>query len=257
MLGSEREEKILQILKQKNNCTIYELANALYVSESTMRRDLTKMEQKGLVNRTFGGVIINSDPSSAETSVFLREKQNLKEKRSLAKIAVRYLKDNAIVFMDSSTTTLQIVTMLNQFKNLFIITNGVTLANELALRTKHNITLVGGSIMPSTKSTLGSSAEDMLRNFHADVCIMSTAAADLNFGLSEQVEGQSKVKRIMLANSALSIVMVDHSKFNKIALSKTCDIKDVDVLIYNGKLDPEYKKIAPKTTFIDSMPSEN
>lgn len=255
MLDSAREEKILAILKEQNTCTIYGLAQALFVSESTMRRDLTKMEQKGLVTRTFGGVVINSDPSNQETSVFLREKQNLKEKRSLAHAAASYLHNQAIVFLDSSTTSLQIVSMLNAFKGLVIITNGVLIANELALKTKHHITLVGGTILPSTKSTLGSSAEEMLRNYHADFAIMSTAALDVNFGFSEQVEDQSRVKQIMIANANQSIVMVDHSKFDKISLYRTCGLSDVDVVLYNGSLDPKYAKMAPDTTFcnVDSI----
>ena len=93
----------------------------------------------------------------------------------------------------------------------------------------------------------------MLQTYHADFAIMSTAGVDLNFGFSEQVEGQSRIKRIMIANAATKIAMVDHSKFDRINLCHTCDIKDMDVIIYNGQLNPEYPKKAPSVQWIDAL----
>lgn len=251
MLDAERTEKILEILKVKNSCTVYDLANKLYTSESTIRRDLARMEQKGLITRTFGGAILKSNSNIEDSSFFLREKQNLKEKRALAREAVRFIEPNSAIFLDSSSTCLQLVTMLQQFKNLLVITNGLIVANELIIKTRHDVILLGGKIKASTNSVLGSAAEEMLRGYHASLCIMSTSGIDKDFGFSELTEEQARLKKIMIENSSKSIALVDTGKFNKKSLAHTCDIKDVSVIITNGPVPEDYKALAPKVEFIE------
>lgn len=252
MIDSKRSEQILDILKAKNSVTVYDLATKLYTSESTIRRDLARMEQKGLVTRTFGGAILKSDSAIEDSSFLLREKQNIKEKRALAKEAVRFIEPNSALFLDSSSTCLQLVSMLSQFKNLLIITNGLIVANEIILRTKHDVILLGGKIKPSTNSVLGSSAEEMLRGYHASLCIMSTSGFDQEFGLSELTEEQARLKKIMIENSNVSIALVDQRKFGKKSLAHTCDIKDVSIVITNQSVPLSYKEAAPKTVFIEA-----
>jgi DeoR/GlpR family transcriptional regulator of sugar metabolism len=259
MLNSEREEKILSILGEKNACTVYELSEKLYVSESTIRRDLTSMEHRGLVTRTFGGVILKSGPSIEDTSFFLREKENLQEKRALVKEASAYIQSNSAIFIDSSTTCLQIVSLLNDFKNLLIITNGIMIANEIVAKTKHKVILLGGEIQPSTNSVLGTRAEEMLKCYHANLAILSTYNADPLFGFSEQTENQSFLKKIMIANAEKSIMLVAAEKVGKKALSKTCDVSDIDIVISEQELAPIYHEKAPETTFIvlDKIPNKD
>ena len=120
MLDLERNEQILAILRENKACTVYELSQKLFVSESTIRRDLSRMEQKGLVTRTFGGAILKSNPIMEDTSFFLREKENLQDKRALVKEALPFIQNNMAIFVDSSTTCLQMATMLNEFSDLII-----------------------------------------------------------------------------------------------------------------------------------------
>jgi DeoR/GlpR family transcriptional regulator of sugar metabolism len=250
MLDLERDEKILAVLQEKTACTVYELSQVLYVSESTVRRDLSRMEQKGLITRTFGGAIIKSNPVFEDTSFFLREKENLQEKRALCRQAVSYIQSNTSLFIDSSTTCLQIASMLNDVKNLLIVTNGLMIANELVTRTKHRVTVLGGDIQPSTNSVLGSNAEKMLSGLHAALSILSSSAVDLHFGFSEQAEGQASLKKIMLANSDRSIFLIHDSKINKKSLAQTCAVKDASIIISTAAFPDEYLKAAPLTQFV-------
>ena len=250
MLDLERDEQILAQLKEKNACTVYELAQKLYVSESTIRRDLTRMEQKGLVTRTFGGVIIKKATGIDDSSFFLREKENLQEKRALAKEAAAFIQSNTAIFIDSSTTCLQIVSLLNDFHNLLVITNGLTIANEIVMKTRHRVTLLGGTIQPATNSVLGARTEKMVASYHADLAILSTYSLDPEFGFSEQTEEQSDIKKIMISNSNQSIMLVGSNKPDHKALAKTCDIGDVSIIISTNPLSEEYHRSAPKTRFI-------
>lgn len=254
MLDLEREEQILSFLKEKNSCTVYELAQKLFVSESTIRRDLTKMEQKGLVTRTFGGAIIKKEMAFEDTSVFLRRKENILEKRELCHKAVTYIQSNTAVFIDSSTTCLQISSMLKDLTNLLIITNGLMLANELVARTKHRVTILGGDVQPSTNSSLGPGAEKALDSLHASLAILSASAVDVAFGFSEQTAELASLKRIMVKNATRTIFLIGDSKIGHENLAKTCDLKDASVLISNSPLPEEYHQAAPHCEFVVTGP---
>lgn len=250
MLDLERDEQILEILQKKKGCTVYELSKQLFVSESTVRRDLTRMEQKGLVTRTFGGAILKSTPTIEETSFYLREKENLQVKRSLVRAALPFIQEDSAIFLDSSSTTLQIVTMLNDFKNLRVITNGLAIANELVTKTKHQVTLVGGDIQPASNSVLGSRAEAMVSGYHAKLAIMSTAGVDPDFGFSEATEQSADLKRMMSDCAEKTIVLFDETKIDRKNLANAFPLEKADIIISSMPLSQAYKLKAPQSTFV-------
>jgi DeoR/GlpR family transcriptional regulator of sugar metabolism len=251
MLDLAREKQIIEILKQKNACSIYDLAQALYVSESTVRRDLARMERKGLITRIYGGAMLKPSTSMDDTSFFMRESENLQEKRSLAKAALSYVRSGMTIFLDSSTTTLQIVTMLSAFDNLLIVTNGLFSANEVTTKTNHRAMIVGGAIEKSTNSALGTYADTMVSTLHAQLAILSTSGFDPEFGFSQQSEDQATIKRLMIKNAEKVIFLVSKSKVGKKTLAHTCDIKDADVVITDCELPEAYLAAAPETEFIN------
>ena len=243
MYDIERQNKILEILAEKKSISVNKLSELLYASGATIRRDLAKMERKGLVVRTFGAVMINARTTNKETSFEFREKTNIIEKRTLCQKAVEFLKDNSTLFIDSSTTLLHIVPYLNNFTNLTIITNGLFIANEIINQTKHHVIVVGGTIQPNTNSILGPLAHLCLSRFHADVVLMSCGALDFSFGLSESSVDAAEFKQCMIENADRVIVLCDESKFHHRALFQTCQIDKIDVLISEKKYTEEEKKL--------------
>lgn len=250
MYDLEKEKQIISILRNKQFDNIANLANALYVSESTLRRMLVKMEQKGIITRTYGGVYLKSESETEHLSVELREKQNLVEKKALVKKAIEFIEDDTAIFIDSSTTCLQIAPLLNDFKNLTIITNGLNLAYELMLKTQHKIMVVGGNIQFHTNSIVGSLAEKMMSDVHVSLAIFSTSEMDAEFGFSEKSAEQASFKNLMVHNAARSLYLVDDSKIDHKSLFKTCDLKDVSIIVTKKSLDKRYFQAAPKTLFV-------
>ena len=231
MYDIERQRKILDILKDNKSHSVYELSDQLYASAATVRRDLTKMEQKGLITRTFGAVMLNPNPTNRESAFELREKINVVEKRSLCQKAVTFLHDNISVFIDSSTTLLHIVPFLNSFKNVTIITNGLFIANEIIAHTSCNLMLCGGQVQANTNSILGPKAISDIRNFHADLALISCGGFDLDYGFSESTIDSAEIKKTMCANSDKAIVLADESKYGKKILYRSTTLSDIDVLI--------------------------
>lgn len=231
MYDIERQQKILDILSERKTISVNKLSELLYCSGATTRRDLVRMEQKGLVTRTFGAVMLNANASNRETSFELREKNSISEKRILCQKAVDFIRNNSTIFMDSSTTLLHLVPFLKNFTNLTIITNGLVIANEIIYQTKHSVIVVGGMVQPNTNSILGSMALSDLSRFHADLTLISCGGIDLDFGLSESTIDSAEIKKYMVNHAEESICLFDSTKTQKKKSFKTCQIEDIDILI--------------------------
>ena len=237
MYDIEREKKILEILEQRGTVGVNRLATLVFCSGSTIRRDLTKLEKKGLVKRSFGFVSLVREIGTEETSFSAREILNISLKKRLSKQASFEIKNSQTIFIDSSTTLLFIVPFLHAYKNLLIITNGLRIATEIITRTNHKVIILGGEVHPHTNSALGSSVINQAAGFHADLFLSSCAGVSFDFGFSEASYDIAETKKRMLANATHKVFVFDKSKFGQNKTFKTCDITGVDAVIVPGDLD--------------------
>ncbi|HIU45174.1 MAG TPA: DeoR/GlpR transcriptional regulator [Candidatus Enteromonas pullicola] len=235
----ERQNEIYEILKQKKSISVDKLTKLLYVSQSTIRRDLTEMEKQGLVKRTYGGVVLQESPNE-ETSLLLRETINVREKKKIAEIASRLLKDNLSVFIDSSSTCTYLVPYMKNFKNLNIVTNGLRIGLLLSEQTSCQIFLASGYIHSRSNSILGNLTVKTLERLHCDLSIISCSGLDLGFGLSETTIDQSEVKIAMAENSNRIILLADHSKFDDAKLFKSIPLSKIDCIVTDQRPSEEY-----------------
>ena len=231
MYDIEREKAILKILEQRGTIGVNRLASLVYCSGSTIRRDLTKLEKKGLVKRAFGSVSLSNEIATEEISFSSRELVNISTKKKLSKAAASCISNSQIVFIDSSTTLFHIVPYLNELKNLLIVTNGLKIAAEITSRTSHKVVMIGGEVQPHTNSTLGSSSIKQAAAFHTDICLLSTTGVSLDFGFSEASYDSALLKKQMIENSSKNIMVFDESKFGQKKAFRTCDIKKADAII--------------------------
>jgi DeoR family fructose operon transcriptional repressor len=238
MLISERHQKILSILQTEKTISIQKLVKVLYVSEATLRRDLTKMEQQGLLQRTYGGATI-IESSSKESSILIREQTQIKEKRKIAIKCLDILKDNYSYFIDSSSTVGHLLYHLNNFKDLTVITNGLNNAIILTQTTKANVFLTSGMVYTKTNSILGIDTIEYIRKFNCNSFLFSCSGISPE-GITEANFEQSLVKKEMLKHSKEHILLVDHTKFNKIFLCRNCGFEDIDYIITDEVPEQEY-----------------
>ena len=239
MYDIERQNKILELLQDGKPHNVYDLSQEIYVSNATIRRDLIKMENKGLVTRTFGAVVLNIKKPNDETSFQLRENINLKEKMALCAKAATFLSDNMTLFIDSSSTLLNIVPYLNKYNNLIIITNGLYVGADIITKTNHKLILVGGEVHPATNSLTGNIAFKNLSSFHADLSLMSCAGYDIRDGFFETSLDVSELKKEMVLNSDKTIVIFDNSKFGNKMLAKSFTVNQITNIITDHKFSEE------------------
>lgn len=239
MYDNERYDKILEILKEKKKVTVDKLVKELYISPATARRDLEAMSKKGLLKRVHGGAVLFSS-SNEESSLFIREELNKKEKREICEKAISFIQSNQSIFLDSSSTVLHLVPLLNQFKSLTLVTNGLSTAMAIKNNTTFRAFIPGGFIQNQSNSLLGHTTINELQNLFVNICIISCAGFDFNQGITEASIEQAEIKRTMIKNSSKRILLVDSSKFGKSFISKICNINDINTIITDKNISQEY-----------------
>ena len=115
--------KIFDIVQKKGEATVAHLAETLFVSQMTVRRDLIELEKNGMLTRYHGGAI--AIDSKSVVPINLRMKMGENEKKVLARIAHKHLKDDMYVYIDSSSTCMYIIPHLQKYKNVTVVTNSV------------------------------------------------------------------------------------------------------------------------------------
>src|SRR5699024_2040203 len=143
MLPLERQRKLLEFLKQKRASTVSDLATLFQVHEATIRRDLTKLEKKGLMMRTHGGAMLEEEVHS-ELPFQERESIQYEEKRRIGIRAAELIDDGDNIILDSGTTTLHIAKAIVDRKNLTVITNDINIAATLRFATSIKVMVTGG-----------------------------------------------------------------------------------------------------------------
>ena len=174
MLNKEREQEIINILKVSNGfVTVKSLCDALYASESSIRRDLKSLEKRGLVKRTYGGAELVTNFSTIIT-FNQRTQQNVNAKRNIAKKAASLIKDGDIVFLDQSSTTFYLVNEIMNRNGLTIVTNNTEILIGLA---NSNLKVIssGGYLSSENRNCLiGGDARETFENIYADIMFFST-----------------------------------------------------------------------------------
>ena len=242
MLDNERQIKIIEILEKEKKVTVNDLVKTLFASPATIRRDLSEMANRGLLKRIHGGAILYAS-SSQESSILIRENSNKDEKLMVCAKAVEYIKNNQSIFLDSSSTVANLVEYLNERKYLTIITTGLSCASLLTQKTPFTIYIPGGFIQSQSNSITGSTVIESLQKLHTDVFVFSCSGLSLDGVISEATIEQSEIKKTMANNSATRILLVDSSKIGKKYLAESVNLKDVDILITDKKLDLKLQEV--------------
>ena len=237
MLLEERHQSLFDYLTQKKSATVSELSVLLFVSEATIRRDLTVLEKQGLLKRSHGGAVL-FESNNDETSLLVREQKNVQQKQQIAQLALDFISSNSTIFMDSSSTAGMIIPFLKQYKFLTIITNG--LKNALALSQHHTVKtyITGGFVNPQSTSAVGSDSIDYITNMNAHVAFISCGGISGKNGITDASFEQARLKKEMLNNAKVKVLLCDDSKFDTVYMCRTCGFEDIDYIITNKLPDP-------------------
>lgn len=233
MSNFERKMQIIDLLNHCNGVMSMEkLSRQMFVSRSTLRRDLIQMEKEGMILRHHGGISL-IPRSAAENSVELRKMENPDKKSAIARRAAPFIHDNMVLFLDSSSTVSYLLPILKSVQNLTVVTNGIHVASQLNTADNLKCYLCPGLLKHKSLSIIGEYAIEFLNNFRAETVFFSCKAIRPQ-GIFEGDDSQALYKRNMLRNSDKKILLCDNSKEFATGYFKLVEFSDIDMIISNA-----------------------
>lgn len=228
MKGQHRLDKIVAYLKNHTLVTVEQLVDAVEASPATIRRDLIKLDEQGVISRSHGGVALRSfEPSQPTTNE--KQLRSPAEKRAIARFAASMVQAGDAVVLDAGTTMLELAKCLTHLP-LRVITVDLHIALFLSEFRQIEVTIVGGRIDDSSQSCIGEFGRKMLRSVYPDIAFMSCNSWSVEKGVTTPTEEKAGLKQEIIANAQRKILLADsskygaHSLFNVAPLSRFTDI---------------------------------
>lgn len=242
----DRRNKIIEILTQQGRVKVVELSKLFGTSEVTIRNDLSELDNMGLLERIHGGAV-SAYRAYYNMSLHERMKTNEEEKRRIALEASKLISDGDTLMVNSGTTTLFTVQELRSTKNLTIVTNSLSIAQETGHYRNIHVILLGGNFDPQYQFTYGDDAINQLSRYRANKLILSVDGISLNNGITTFHHLEADVSRQMAARVNKTIVVADYTKIGRTSFAHINSIDGVDILISDQKANQEeLNKIAKR-----------
>ena len=224
-----RQAEILRIARHHGSVAVSDLARSLDVSLETIRRTVRPLVDAGELLKSHGRIAPASPGDEAPFERRLRE--NAAEKRRIAAHVAASIEDGDSVMIDTGTTTSLLARELLAKRGLTIVTNSSDVARTLATVNGNRVYMAGGELHGDNGAAFGPSAIEFVRRFAVRHAVISIAAINERSGLMDYHLAEAEFARIVLQCGERRLVATDHTKFNRAALVKVCDLSDVDVLV--------------------------
>ena len=234
---SERQKQILEILNARTYISVNELAKLTFTSASSIRRDLSYLQDNGMVKRLHGGVSL-SEPINNVASFYDRAHKNVKGKRIIAQKAARLLKDGQSVLLDSSTTATFLLPFIAKLCGITLFTNNLTTALS-AIELGINTNCLGGHSVNGSSSLSGPETFKALSDITADIMFFSSQSLDASGNISDSTQEENFTRKVMLSSSKTKVFLCDSEKFGTSTTYKLCTLEDIDYAVF----DEEYKDL--------------
>ncbi|MBO0958348.1 DeoR/GlpR transcriptional regulator [Neobacillus sp. MM2021_6] len=237
MLTPERHRIILQLLKDKNIVKIQEIMELTNCSESTIRRDLSQLEEQKFLKRIHGGAQ-RLQGKLQEPSMIEKSSKNLQEKRRIAKYAASLVEAGDCIYLDAGSTVVEMIEYL-PLKDIVVVTNGIMHISPLVNK---GITtyLIGGLTKLKTNAIIGRGALVSLDLYRFDKCFIGVNGIHPQFGFTTPDQEEALVKQKAISLTREAFVLADNSKFAEISFAKIADIHEVAII--TNDLDEETEK---------------
>ena len=235
MLTEERFAKIVKIVNQEGTVTVLELAQAIGISESTIRRDLNQLDKLGRIRKVHGGAtaaVLMSD--GHERNMQEKYSRNIEEKRAIAAYSATLVHPNDFVFLDAGSTTEQMAEYLEE-NTAFYVTNGITLAQKLAARGFKTM-LLAGRVKASTDAVIGMEAVSSLAQYHFTRGFFGTNGITVAEGFTTPDLEEAANKRAAMEHCRQCYVLADNSKFDTLSNVSFGELSKAKIITTKGNV---------------------
>ena len=238
----EREDKIIDILIKKQSMSVEEISKELFISMPTVRRDLIKLENKGIIIRTRGGATLKNKSADTKIPWIMREQEQGEAKRIIGKKAASLIKDGDTIMLDATTSSISIIPYLADFHDIIVITSSAKASIMLGNMGIKNIS-TGGLMIDKSYSFMGDDAERTIKNYNADIVFFSCRSLSLDGYICDNSLEENSLKRAMLNQSKKKVFLCDSSKINRTSLNNLCHISEIDEIICEKEIPENFIKM--------------
>lgn len=254
-MSNERRSRIVKLVNSNGYMSLEDLGKELNVSQSTLRTDLDALDKDQQLIRLRGVAISKYLKGSyiyeggvGDNRAYLADRLIEEEKQAIAQSCLRLLTLRDAVFLDTSNTNYVFAQLLADTPQLFlsVLTNSLDIFQQLRSCNHINTVLTGGDYESSTNSLVGEHAIRFIEGFYANYAFITARGFDPQLGVGAYYSRNTAVRRAMSANSANTVVVSDHSKFDNVGVEIVCPWNQVDYLVTDLPLGLEYQNIVTK-----------
>lgn len=238
MLPTQRRQAILAEVRQRSAVAADDLAREFDVSVETIRRDLRDLQQKGLLDRVYGGATQPAGRSS-EGTFAARSTRHIQAKRAIARLAAALAEPGETIIIDVGTTALEVARALPAGFRGRVLTNSVPAALELSGREHVEVMLSGGQVRGGDAACSGATADSFFQEFYADRAFLGSGGVHPEAGLTDYYPAEVVVRRTIIAHTAACYVLADSSKLGAIAVHRVCPLDRVTAFLTDDAADPD------------------
>ncbi|TVX98708.1 DeoR/GlpR family DNA-binding transcription regulator [Cohnella terricola] len=239
MLAVTRHQSILELLQSQGTVQVSELSERFDVTSKTIREDLEKLEEKGLLKRIHGGAIGRSDENEPMLPLQIPNTQRIKEKEAIALHALRYIREDDIIALDAGSTTLEIAKKIPDMP-LTVLTNDLFIIRELMPKERIRLVVPGG--YRHRNVLIGNDALEWLTRLNVQKTFLSATGVHDKFGLSVFTGEMLELKKAYVSCAKEIYAVADHAKFDRAALQTFAAMEDLDLLITDDGLSEETRR---------------
>jgi DeoR/GlpR family transcriptional regulator of sugar metabolism len=234
---ADRKVDLIRLIQENEPISVNDLAQTAGLSQSTLRRELRRFADDGLVKLNVGQVALAT--SSEEMPFAFRQMLNIDLKRKIACATLDLIQNGETIFIAGGTTTLELARLLPRQRRLTVITNAIRVLNLLIDVPGIELMVLGGAVRPGEQTIHGHLTEWGVHQFRADKLIYGIEAINLQHGITHSQIVEVSTDRALASTAAQVIVLADHTKFGKVAPAFVLSLDKVHVLVSDQGLPVE------------------
>ena len=243
MRKNERQQRIVELLKNYGTLDVASLCRMFQVSAITIRRDLYELQEQNLIVRSHGGAILPPDNGASERAYELRLARRIPEKKAIAREALKLIQDGNRVFFDSSTTVYALAKMIESSQHFSVVTDTLPTAMELNYREHVQVICLGGELKKSTGSCVGMFAEQVLSCMYFDTAFIGLPSISPEGIMTVSSDTELEIKKMVISRSDQLVILADSSKLRRPDFFMLGDIEQADILITDSGMPESFMKL--------------
>lgn len=242
MLAEERRFQIREILAVQRTVTASDLCDRLKVTAATIRRDLATLEKDGVLVRSHGGAVSRMSSTNFQPSYDALLRSKSPEKRQIALAAEQFVLDGDTIFLEGSTTVLELARRLIHRHRLTVVTNSPSIVCELQRSPGVTVLCTGGDLQKDTFYLSGEWAQRALSEIRLDKAILGISAIDPQYGISTANHAEAQIKKMVTKAAKTRIALADHGKFGMQCFAFVGPVTDINILITDSGTESRHIK---------------